>query len=87
MNATQSVIPTETLHGCVVKQLFHGQPFLVFVEDSDPQTPGKPRGVALVVETATGYKPATGHRSQYEGLPNTEPAHIAAEYLAQFPPI
>ena len=84
MNPQQSTIPTETLTGCVVKQLWNGQPFLVFVEDQ--QTPGKPRCVSLVVETETGYA-AFGHRASYESLPGMNPLHIASEYLSQFPPL
>lgn len=77
MSAT-STIPTESLSGCIIRQLYHGTPYLVFVEH-----PPKPwRAVFLVAHNGPGgYKPKGPRLQWQDDGDNDDAAIIAAEYL------
>lgn len=73
-------IPTESVTGCVVRQLFHGRPYLVFVENADGS---KPRAVFEVCRNGPGGYMPISSRWQYHGDAEDDALTITAEYLDQ----
>ena len=74
-----STIPTESLNGNVLKQLYHGQPHLVFVQHEG----GSFRCVCEVALNDAGQYYPIGNRMDWQGEPGDDQVMIAAEYLKQ----
>jgi hypothetical protein len=77
----QSTIPTETVKGSVFKQLYHGRPHLVFVQEAKPN--GAPRAIFEVKTNGPGgFKPIRP-RTQFDGDPSYDSVEIVALYLQE----
>lgn len=73
----QSTMPTESLSGCIVRQLYHGNPFFVFVQHARGN---QPRAAFRVVHNGSGWKPK-GPRMQFQSGETEDATNICAEYL------
>lgn len=83
MNAV-SIIPTESLSGCVIRQLYHGRPHLVFVQHANGR---KPRAVFEVARNGPGgYKPIRPRMDWQDDGDNDDAMQITAEYLKKVVP-
>ncbi|HUD74851.1 MAG TPA: hypothetical protein VMQ76_07250 [Terracidiphilus sp.] len=81
MTDTISTIPTESLQGCVIRQLYHGRPHLVFVQHERPDNP--PRACFEVTRNGPGGFKPKGKRMDWTGNVGTDAAELCAEYLQQ----
>ncbi len=73
-----SSIPSESLSGSIVSQLYHGRPHLVFIEHEGNSI----RAVSEVTRDGAGYK-SKGPRLNFPNAKNVDACELCAEYLQQ----
>jgi hypothetical protein len=67
------------LSGCIIRQLYHGTPYFVFVQHARGN---QPRAVARVARNGSGWK-VKGPRIQFQSNETEDAMVLCAEYLQE----